>query len=382
MTITHHIRQLLVISILLAIGAGLGWHWNKEKPMPVRVQVVERGVVQSSVSNTRAGTVEACRRAKISPSIGGIIAELPIKQGDQVKTGQLLLSLWNDDLTAQIKLAERDAIATRARATETCVSADVSRNEANRLVRLRQQKLASEDDTERAVGDAKARAAACQAARETGRVAQARIDVASKHLQRTILRAPFDGVVAKINGELGEFVTPSPPGIPTPPAVDLIDNRCLYISAPIDEVDASKIKLDLPVRISLDAFPGQTFDGTVRRIAPFVLELEKQARTVDVEAVFSNPGDYEKLLAGYSADLEIILDTRQNVLFVPTEALLEGQRVLVYSPDDQRLHSRKLEIGISNWKQSEVISGLKEGERVVTNIDREGVEADALAKLE
>jgi HlyD family secretion protein len=379
---THHIRRFVIAGILLAIGAALGWYWSQPKPVLVSAQPVERGIVQSTVANTRAGTVEACRRAKLSPSIGGLIAKLPIEQGDQVKAGQLLLELWNHDLVAQVKLTEREAGATAARATEACVVADVARNEADRLVRLRKQKLASDDDTERAVGNAKARAAACQAAKETQRVAQAHITVAKKALERTVLLAPFDGVVAKINGELGEFVTPSPPGIPTLPAVDLIDNACLYISAPIDEVDAPAVKLGLPVRITLDAFPNRSFEGKVRRIAPYVLEIEKQARTVEVEAEFTNPEDTTQLLAGYSADLEIVLDTRTEVLRIPTEALLENNRVLIFSPDDQLLHSRTVEPGLSNWKLTEIQSGLQEGELVVTSVDREGVEADAFAKLE
>lgn len=379
---SHHLHRLLIISVLLAIGIALGWYWSQPKPVLIQTHTVERGTVQSSVSNTRAGTVEACRRAKISPPIGGIIAELPIQQGDRVKTGQLLLALWNEDLDAQVKLAEREAVATTARAAEACVISEVARSEADRLVRLRQKNLASDDDTERAVGDAKARAAACQAARESGRVAQAHIDVVNKSLQRTILLAPFDGIVAKINGELGEFVTPSPPGIPTPPAVDLIEAQCLYISAPIDEVDAPKVKLGLPVRISLDAFSEKVFEGKVRRIAPYVLEFEKQARTVEVEAEFLNKEDYFQLLAGYSADLEIILDTRPNVLSIPTESLLENNHVLVFSAQDSLLHQRKVEIGISNWKSTEILSGLKGGEKVVTSIDRDGVEAGALAKLE
>jgi HlyD family secretion protein len=379
---THHLRRLIIICSLIAIGIALGWYWSKPKPVLVRVQAVERGTVQASVSNTRAGTVQACRRAKLSLAIGGTIAELPIEQSDHVKKGQLLLALWGEDLAAQVKLAERDAVATKAHAAETCVIAEVSRSEADRLVQLRRKNLASDDDTERAVGDAKARAAACQAARETSRVAQARIDVATKNLQRTVLLAPFDGIVAKINGELGEFVTPSPPGIPTPPAVDLIDNQCLYISAPIDEVDAPKVKVGLPVRITLDAFADKTFEGKVRRIAPYVLEVEKQARTVDVEAEFTHPEDYTQLLAGYSADLEVILDTHNDVLHIPTEALMEGNRVLVFSETDKHLQSRDIETGISNWKLTEVRSGLEEGEKVVTSVDREGVEAGALAKLE
>ena len=73
---------------------------------------------------------------------------------------------------------------------------------------------------------------------------------------RTVLVAPFDGTVAKIVGEVGEYSTPSPPGVPTPPAIDLIDESCLYVTAPMDEVDAPKMRAGQPVRITLDALPG------------------------------------------------------------------------------------------------------------------------------
>ena len=379
---THHLRRLVIISSLVTIGIILGWYWSQPKPVLVRVEAVMRGPIESTVANTRAGTVEACQRAKLSPSIGGLIAQLPIKQGDHVKAGQLLLSLWNDDLAAQLELAKNEAVATAAHATEICVVAEVAKKEADRQVSLLKQKLSSDDVAERSVGEAKARAAACLAAKESRRVSQAKIDVSKANLARTRLTAPFDGIIAKINGELGEYVMPSPPGIPTPPAVDLVDNNCLYVSAPIDEVDAASVKINQPVRISLDAFPNKTFDGHIRRIAPYVLEIEKQARTVDVEAEFTRIEDYDRFLAGYSADLEIILATRPDVLRIPTEALLENKRVLVFSKEDNELHSRSIETGLSNWKMTEVVSGLTEGEQVVSSIDRAGVEDGALAKIE
>ncbi len=379
---THHLRRLIIIALLLAIGAGLGWYWSQPKPVVVRLQAVERGSVEASVANTRAGTVKACRRSRITPAIGGIITGLPAKDGAKVKKGDLLLELWNHDLVAQVELAKREAEANRARATEACVVADVAQREAERMQRLRKQNIASEEATEKAVGAAKAKRAACDAARAAIEVSDARIQVARENLERTLMHAPFDGTIAQVNGELGEYVTPSPPGIATLPVVDLIDTSCLYISAPIDEVDAPAVKVGLRARISLDAFPGESFDGRVRRIAPYVLEVEKQARTVNVEADFSNPADSTRLLPGYSADLEIILQTRDDVLYIPTEALLENQRVLVFDPDSKTLQSRKVEIGLSNWKSTEITAGLKEGERVVLSVDRKGVEPGALATPE
>lgn len=382
----HHVRRLLITCILLAIGIGLGWYWSQPKPVLVKTQGVERGLIESTAANTRAGTVKACRRANLSLAMGGVIEKLPIQQGESVKTGQLLLELWNHDIAAEVKLGERELAATRAHAEEACVVSRVARHEADRLVRLYKQKLASEEQMDRAVGEADARQAACKAAQESNRVSEARLAVARQALARTILLAPFDGTVAEINGELGEYVTPSPPGIPTPPAVDLIDNTCLYISAPIDEVDAPSVKPEMLARITLDAFPGKSFAGQVQRIAPYVLEVEKQARTVAVEAAFTNTDDYRQLLPGYSADLEIILDTRDNVLRIPTEALLpanaEGQRVLVYQPQDSTLHERLISTGLSNWKFTEVTDGLQQGEQIVISVDRKGVEAGALARIE
>ena len=196
-----------------------------------------------------------------------------------------------------------------------------------------------------------------------------------------MLYAPFDGTIAKIVGEVGEYSTPSPPGVPTPPAIDLIDDSCLYVKAPMDEVDAPKIAAGKPVRISLDALPKQSFPGKVKRVAPYITAVEKQARTVDIEATFDDPAAPGKLLVGYSADVEVILDVRENVVRVPTSALLEGGRVLIAGKDG-RLEERKVKAGLANWEYTEVSEGLEAGERVVTSLERVGVKAGAAYAIE
>jgi len=197
-----------------------------------------------------------------------------------------------------------------------------------------------------------------------------------------VLRAPFGGVIAEISGELGEFATPSPPGIPTPPAIDLIDDRCMFVSAPIDEVDAANIKAGQVGRITLDAIKGKTFAGKVKRVAPYVLEVEKQARTVEVEVEFDKPPTAENLLIGYSADVEIMHTSHEKVLRIPTQALLEGKRVLVYRPDDGVLEERTVTTGLANWDRTEITAGLSEGEQIVMSLDQAGVKAGAKVQPE
>jgi len=133
--------------------------------------------------------------------------------------------------------------------------------------------------------------------------------------------------------------------------------------------------------VSLDAFGDHRFSGKVRRIAPYVLDREKQARTVDVEVEFTMPEDIRKMLAGYSADVEIILDVQQNTLRIPTAAVLDGDRVFVYLPGDKKINARTFKSGISNWYYTEVISGLKPDELVVINVDGAGMKDNATAVI-
>jgi HlyD family secretion protein len=374
-------RNVVIVAALVVVAGGIVWFLTRPQPVAVALVTVERGPVAATVANTRAGTVDACRRAGLSPALGGQIAKLPVADGEHVEQGQLLLELWNEDIKAELELAHRDARASRSRAREACVIADVAKRESERLMTLREQRLASEETADQAVGKADSTAAACEAANDATRVVEARVDVTLAHLQRTQLYAPFGGVIAEINGEVGEFVTPSPVGIPTPPTVDLIDGSCLYVSAPIDEVDAPRVAAGLPARISLDAFPDRTFPGHVRRVAPYVLDQEKQARTVEIEAEFDDP-ERAGLLAGYSADVEVVLDQRADALRIPTSVILPDETVLVFDDATQRLEAQKIERGVSNWEYTEVAAGLSAGQRVVSSIDREGVIAGAAATPE
>lgn len=375
------LSRIVFVSVIFVAAGLIFFYVIREKPVSVIVQVVDRGRVEATVANTRSGTVKACRRARLAPAIGGQIHELSVHEGDRVEAGQVLLVLWNEDLEAEVKLAESEGTTSRANAEEACSRAEEAQRDADRLVGLRKKDLVSEADFDKAVTNAKAMHANCEAAQASVKMSDARIKFARAMLDHTILKAPFAGTVAEVNGELGEFITPSPTGVATLPAVDLIDTSCLYVSAPIDEVEATSIRIGMEARITLDAFPKTNFKGRVRRIAPYVLEVEKQARTVEVETVFSNLSGNENLLPGYSADVEIVLDVRDDVLQIPTEAVLEGNRVLICRADGL-IEERIIEPGLSNWQFTEVVSGLEPGELVVTSVDREGVKPGARAEPE
>jgi len=369
-------RLGIALLVLLIVIAAFAW-LTRAKPVKVLVSPITTGTVEATVANTRAGTVEACQRTKLSTIMGGRIEYLGVKEGDKVKKGQLLMKLWNDDQQAQSALAETQIALSRRRVSEACIIAESAEREATRQSALRAKGFISEGREDTARTEARARRAACDTAKADVAQAEARFRSTKVEQGRTSLYAPFDGTIAKISGELGEYSTPSPPGVPTPPAIDLIDDSCLYVSAPMDEVDAPRVKPGQVARITLDALPKQVFAGKVRRVAPYVLAVEKQARTVDVDIDFAQPENASGLLVGYSADVEILLESRENVLRIPTAAIQEGGRVLILK--DGKLTEAKIKAGLANWEYTEVLEGLSAGDQIVTSLERDGVKAGAKA---
>ena len=373
------LRHLLLLALLAALAGAGGWWLTRPKPVEVVVHELARGTVEATLTNTRAGEVEACQRAKMATIAGGRIEWLGVEEGDRVEAGQVLMRLWHGDLDARAAVVRAQLATARQRVQEACAVAANAEREAARQAQLVKRGFVSASAEERARTEARARRAACDTAQADIATAQAQLVATETERQRLVLVAPFAGTVAKISGELGEYATPSPPGVPMPPAIDLIDDSCLYVKAPMDEIDAPKIRPGLPVRITLEAIPGKVFEGRVRRVAPYITAVEKQARTVAVDVDFADPAEAHGMLVGYSTDVEIVLATRAEVLRVPTGALREGGKVLVVEGDT--LVERTLRTGVANWEFTEVVSGLAAGERIVTSLEREGVMAGAKVVL-
>ena len=377
----RHSFRWFSLALLILLAGGFIWYKMRPKEIEVTVAQVTRGKVEKIVANTRAGTLKACRKANLSPGIGGQISILTVEEGDKVAEGQLLVELWNNDLKSEAALVEKEIKAAEANAAASLLQAEIAFREAERMKKLVKDNAISDQDADKAETEAKVRKAAYEGAATGIAVSRARLAMINAQLERTMLVAPFDGIIAKINGELNEYVTPSPPGIATPPTVVLLDVSCFYVIAPIDEVDAPAVKIDMEARVIMDAFGEKHFPGRVRRIDPYVLDLEKQARTVDVEIEFESEDNGETFLAGYSADVEIITEVKEDVLRIPTQSLLDNNRVYVYQPQSRTLQEKAVKTGLSNWDNSQVVDGLQEGDSVVISTDRPGLEDGVRVKI-
>ncbi len=347
----------------------------RPKRVPVTVQRVETGRVEDSVVNSRAGTVQSRLRSEMSPGIAGLVVAIPARKGAHVKKGDVLLRLDDTEQQARVQLALRSLDAARALAEQARLEAENAERQWKRAQDLARNQVVSETAFDADRTRAQTTQAAVTAANAHIQEAQASLEAAKSILDKTVITAPFDGVVLDVTTEVGEWISPSPPGVPIPPVLDLIDPQALYVSAPIDEADVARIRVGLPVRLTLDAFRGRSFKGKLTYVSSFVETRQEQNRTLRVEAVFEETQLPENLLPGLSADIEVILDARENVLRIPTYALLENNRVLVVASD--RLVERKVTTGLHNWSFTQITSGLAPGERVVVSLDRPEVKPGA-----
>ena len=347
-------------------GAGvavavLAW-WLRPVATPVPLVSVDRGEVRVTVVNTRAGTIKSCQRAGLSLPAGGVVERIAVKVGDRVAQGDLLLTLWSEDIRADLARARAQQALGKTQREERCSEAAYYEREAKRLATLLAKNLTSRTLAEQAQNLADTRRYICRASRQQERVDEAQVAQVEARLAERRLLAPFAGVVAEVNSKLGEYMTPSPPGVAMPPVIDLIDDNCLYVSAPIDEVDAARLRVGQRARVLLDAMPGRDLAATVTRIAPYVKELEKQARTVEVEAALTAPPGDVPLLIGYSADLEVEVTRATDVLRVAASSRADDGSVLRLEGD--RLVRVRPRWGVENWNWVEVTEGLAAGDRL------------------
>jgi HlyD family secretion protein len=362
------LRFLVTLAALVVVGLVLKYTAFRPVEIPVTVFRVARGTVEETVTNSKAGTVKSRRRAMLSPEIAGRIEELYVREGDRVEEGQALLRLAGEDYRAQVVLQERALDSARAVKREACLTTEHAEREYQRSLRLAQENIISQELIDRRQSERDVTAAACEAAAARAREAEAARDVAQVNLSKTVLYAPFDGIAAEVTTEVGEWISPSLPGIPVSAAVELIQTTTTYISAPLDEVDLGKVLAGQPVRATLDAYRGRSFPGRVVRVAPYVLDVEEHSRTFEIEVELEDRDLAATMLPGASADVEIILEARADVVRIPSYALIEGDHVFVVN--DGTIVAQKVTPGLKNWDFTEVTSGLEVDELVVVSVDR------------
>ena len=330
--------------VVLLIGGGAFW-WaqrSADATTSYRTAPLERGSLQAAVASS--GTVNPVSQVSVGSQVSGQIKEMLADFNTEVKQGQLIARIDPESFDYKVRQASADLESARAsvlnaQANIAAVMAGVSKarldaDNAQRDAARKQDLLAREfisqadyDNARNTAGTlaealkvtqaqadvARAQAVAAQAVvrQREAALAQAKVD-----LERTEIRSPVNGVVIKRSVDVGQTVAAS---LQAPELFIIARNLSdMQVEASIDEADISRVRADQKVSFSIDAFPGRSFEGTVRQIRKAAVASQNVV-TYTVVIAFSNPDAL--LLPGMTANVRIVTDTREGVLKVPNAAL-------------------------------------------------------------
>jgi HlyD family secretion protein len=342
--------------ILVLVLAG-------KKPVPVKTMELKPGELRVVVNATTTSTVKSENEVTLSAQRTGRVTALPVKEGDAVKKGALIARL---DLTEEA--VQSESVLAQSKATYE----EADKN-LKRMQDLFDKGMVAQQDL-----DAVRRA--YEVARSQYQAAAADAGVKRDY---SVIRAPFDGVIAKKYTEVGELL------LPGKEIVTIVDPNRIYVLATIDEVDVGRLRLGQPVAITVDAFPGEKFAGTVGRISPIVSGGKLETRTADIWIYFNKR--QTKIKHGMSADVEILVTTLRDVLSVPSQAVVErdGKKQVFVAegsavkPGGTAIAKlRPIETGETNWSFTQITKGLSAGEYVITTPEVEGLKNGAKVKIE
>jgi len=311
---------------------------------PVKVFKARRQRISEKLLYT--GLIEAWNKVNITPDVGGKIAKIYVEEGDRVREGQLLAELD----TRAIRLQSEQARAGLAVAEAS--QKDAQRN-LERMERLKSENAISDQQYEQVK-------LAYEAADAQLQQARAALNLADHNLEVSIMRAPFNGVVASKNAEVGDVINPMMGGLsPTSGVLTLMDFSRVKIEIEVSTQDITRIKKGLTALLRVDAFPDRVFRG---RVSIVNLTADPLTKKFGVQIVADNP---ELLLRPNTfGEVTLELSTHENALVIPQKAVLENKYVFV-AQDDNTVIRKDIYIGLQNTDMVEVTTGVEEGELVL-----------------
>lgn len=311
---------------------------------PVKVFKVKRERISEKLFYT--GLIEAWNKINITPDVGGKIAKIYVEEGDRVQKGQLLAEL--DTRAIRLQLEQADAGLAVAEANQK----DAKRN-MERMERLKSENAVSEQQYEQIK-------LAYDAADAQLQQAKAILNLANHNLEVSIMKAPFSGVIASRNAEVGDVINPLMGGFsPSSGVLTMMDFSRVKIEIEVSSQDIPRIQKGLPAHLRVAAFPDRVFLG---RVSVVNMTADPMTRKFRVQIVADNSG--LELRPNTFGEVILEINTHEDVLVIPQKAVLENRYVFV-AGDDDTVAKKEISLGLQNTEMVEVISGIEEGDLVI-----------------
>lgn len=362
---------------LLAVIAAAGlawWIWGPagdaattDRPQTV---VVERGTVRQSV--LAAGVIEAASLVSVGAQVGGQVQSLPVRLGQVLKAGDLVAQLDPEDQQTNLLRAEASLAQIEAQILSQQASIVEARQQLSRKSQLSEKRLTPTQEVEAAETQLKIAEASLKALEASH--AQAELSVQSSRiaLERTRITAPSDGTVVAVTVREGQTLNANQS---SPTVIKLARLDTMVVKAEISEADVINVKPGLPATFTLPGAPDMRFRATLQAVEPAPASIATSDDIDTSKAIYFNalldvPNPDGVLRIGMTAEVSILLDSAENVITVPTAALgtnARGERIVrVLAEGAAAPEERRVEVGLTTASQAAILSGLSEGEKVVT----------------
>ena len=388
--------KFIVIGAVVVVAGGLGFMQYKKgskKGTEVRVEAVEKRDLVASV--TASGQVTPQTKVDLSADITGKIVSLNVKMGDIVRRGQLVLQIDPQQFESQVQRAEAALANSRARLAQAKANLQQAENNYQRSADIKKTNatLISDEQIEQLKTSFEVNQALLEAATQDVRQSEASLKDARWQLSRTNIYAPMSGRVTRLNVENGETAVQGTFNKDAATLMTIADMSVLETKVKVDETDVSRISLGDSAVIQIDAFPDTTFIGRVVEVSQSSVRgtatgTGDQAIDYEVKIRLLNPPTDTR--QDFSATAKVITDTRVKVLAIPIIALTVRENEELKSGDSvpnskapvkqvgkkdvegvfvvdatNKVTFRPVKVGIAGEKYFEVLSGVKDGERIV-----------------
>lgn len=368
-------RKTLVALLLLAIcGAGGYYYYQQQQAQSQQVHYITEPVKRSSLSKSvlATGSVRASQRTEVGAQVSGKIQNLYVKLGQAVKKGDLIAEIDSNNQSSTLGTAQAELSSVQAKLNATQVALEVAQSNYNRINTLYKQNSASLNDLETAKNNLATAKASVNEAKAQMKSAQISVDNAKTNLNYTQIVSPMDGVIVSIPVSVGQTMNANQT---SPTIVQVANLSKMLIKLEISEGDIAQVKAGQTVKFSTLAEPERQYHGTIETIDPALTTLtdnnyKEQSGNTEAIYYYANvliDNEDNSLRIGMTAQGSVMIAERENVLVVPTSALKKrGKQTFVNVLENNRSVEKEVQTGLADSFNTEIISGLNEGEQIIT----------------
>ncbi len=341
-----YVVLLIVIALFVfIIVSGNKAKKSEKKDVLIPVSVITAPVVKGSIQEylTYTGTLEGREQATVMSQTSGVVERVSMNPGQVCKIGQVLGTVENSQQEAGVEQAKAQVMAAET-------NYEKAQKDLTRIQQLYDDKVATKDNLEMTQLGVKSSFAQLKGA-------QAGLKVAQKQLDNTYLKATINGRIATKLINVGQTLGPGSP------IATLVDDSAFKLKVFVPENNITKVKLKDQVEVTVDAITGKSFKGTIQSVS---IAFEGEGNSYPVEIIIQKSGNQD-IKAGMFARSTISTLKKDNTMLIPSAAVITNDnQTYVYVVSGNKAVKKQIEIGLKNNENSEVLSGLKSEDKVIT----------------